>query len=400
MKTHLPALALIIFTALIAALIPYGKSIADGKNQILQKPTSEIPKTEQRAIDLVFVLDTTSSMSGMIQAAKDKIWSIASTMANSPDQPEIRIGLVAFRDRKDEYVTKTINLTTDLDSTFATLMNFKAQGGGDGPESVNKGLYDAVTKMDWRQDQDTYKVIFLVGDAPGHKYLDEIQYPAIVEMAKAKGIIINSIQCGQNRQTAQQFQQIAALSQGDYFSVEQNGSAIASATPYDEEIASLTRELDGTKIFYGDKEEKKIFQRKQEAIKEIYEKSSASDMAKRGAFNASKSGEKNLGGSHDLISELESGNITVEEIKKENLPAPIQKLSEEDRQKQINETLAKRKEIKQKIEKLNQDRQVFIREEIAESEELADSLDSKLYKTLRSQAGKRGIGLSESGPIY
>jgi Mg-chelatase subunit ChlD len=94
-------------------------------------------------VDVVFVLDTTGSMSGLIQTAKDKIWSIASTMASAQPTPEIRVGLVAFRDRGDQYVTRVVDLSSDLDSVYATLMEFQADGGGDTPESVNRALYDA-----------------------------------------------------------------------------------------------------------------------------------------------------------------------------------------------------------------------------------------------------------------
>ncbi len=86
-------------------------------------------------------------MGGMIEAAKEKIWSIASSMASEQSAPEIRMGLVAYRDRGDSYVTQVLDLSGDLDSMYAALMDFQAAGGGDGPESVNQALDDAVTKI-------------------------------------------------------------------------------------------------------------------------------------------------------------------------------------------------------------------------------------------------------------
>ena len=154
-------------------------------------------------IDVVFVLDTTGSMSGLIQTAKDKIWSIATTMASAQPTPEIRIGLVAYRDRGDRYVTKVVDLSDDLDSVYATLMDFQADGGGDTPESVNQALYEAVHNISWSQDSQAYQVVFLIGDAPPHMdYQDEVQYPEIVTAALEKGIVINTIQCGEIPTTA------------------------------------------------------------------------------------------------------------------------------------------------------------------------------------------------------
>src|SRR5690606_9010691 len=121
-------------------------------------------------VEAVFVLDTTGSMSGLIEAAKEKIWSIATTMAQTDPAPEIRIGLVGYRDRGDAYVTKVVDLSTDLDSMYAALMDFAAGGGGDTPESVNRALYEAVHDLSWSQNPDSYKVVFLVGDAPPQSY--------------------------------------------------------------------------------------------------------------------------------------------------------------------------------------------------------------------------------------
>jgi hypothetical protein len=196
----------------------------------------------------VFVLDTTGSMSGLIQTAKEKIWSIATTMASARQTPEIRIGLVAYRDRGDAYVTKIVDLSDDLDSVYATLMDFEANGGGDMPESVNKALYDAVHNMSWSQDDQAYQVIFLVGDAPPHMDYNEVRYPEIVATALEKGIVINTIQCGELPSAISPWTQIASLGHGVFFQVEQAGGAVAYTTPYDEEIADLSARLDDTRL--------------------------------------------------------------------------------------------------------------------------------------------------------
>ena len=96
-------------------------------------PTAQVQPGQRPKIEAVFVLDTTGSMDGLIQAAKEKIWSIATSMAQAQPSPEIRIGLVAYRDRGEAYVTRVVNLSSDLDTLYATLMDFRAEGGGDGP---------------------------------------------------------------------------------------------------------------------------------------------------------------------------------------------------------------------------------------------------------------------------
>ena len=64
------------------------------------------PGKARPAMDVVFVLDTTGSMSGLIQTAKEKIWAIANEILRGKPTPRLRIGLVAYRDKTDAYVTK------------------------------------------------------------------------------------------------------------------------------------------------------------------------------------------------------------------------------------------------------------------------------------------------------
>lgn len=237
------------------------------------------------------MLDTAGSMAGLIDAAKEKIWSIASSMSQATPTPVIRMGLVAYRDRGDVYVTRTVDLSTDLDSMYAALMDFAAEGGGDGPESVNQALHDAVHSMSWSSDPDSYKVIFFVGDAPPHMdYQNDVRYPEIVAAAAAKGIVVNTIQCGGIVDTAPHWQRIAALGSGRYFQVEQAGNAVAIETPYDQRIAALAAQLDATRIFYGTDAQRAAMQGKVAATAKLNERASTAARARRGVFNASASG--------------------------------------------------------------------------------------------------------------
>src|SRR5262249_22647995 len=85
----------------------------------------------QPDVEVVFCLDTTGSMGGLIGAAKQKIWSICNQIAGGKPTPRLKVGLVAFRDRGDEYITKIFDLTEDLDAVHGNLMSFRAAGGGD-----------------------------------------------------------------------------------------------------------------------------------------------------------------------------------------------------------------------------------------------------------------------------
>jgi Mg-chelatase subunit ChlD len=210
-----------------------------------------IPKAPPR-IEVVFALDTTGSMGGLIEGAKRKIWSLAQFIGSGQPKPDLRVGLVAYRDRGDAYVTKFYDLTDDLDDVFEHLQAFQADGGGDGPEDVNRALGDAIEKSSWTEGQNTLKLIYVVGDAPPHDdYSDEPNSRAWARRAQEKGIRINTVRCGSDSTTQVAFARISHIASGEFASIDQTGGVETVATPFDEKLAALNKKLVGTAIGYG-----------------------------------------------------------------------------------------------------------------------------------------------------
>jgi len=386
MKTKLVALILFVTTAIGISLAPsiqQAQAITGGN-------TTTPPQTHQ--IEVVFILDTTSSMSGLIQAAKEKIWSIATTMASAQQAPDIRMGLVAFRDRGDTYVTRVIDLSQDLDSMYASLMDFKAQGGGDGPESVNQALYDAINRISWSEDDSVYKVAFLIGDAPPHMdYNNDVKFPVTLEMAKRKGIIVNTIQSGQNHSTAPVWKHIAQLGYGEYFQVENSGNAIAVVTPYDKKLSELAASLEDTRLYFGNKEEKAKQTKRNEATRKLHDELSEAALARRATFNATASGESNFLGKGELVDAISSGRIELDDIDKDDMPASLQALAPAAQMEVITNQARQRELIKHDIQKLSEFRNAYIVEQIGTRDDAKESLDEKIYSAVKKQAKTKGL---------
>ena len=396
MKSKILGLALFALT--LGAVIYYpslkAKHIDPAPIEHIVTPAG-IPK-----IDVVFVLDTTGSMSGLIQTAKDKIWSIATTMASAQPTPEIRIGLVAYRDRGDHYVTKVVDLSDDLDSVYAALMDFQADGGGDTPESVNQALYEAVHNISWSQDSQAYQVVFLIGDAPPHMdYQGEVQYPEIVMAALEKGIVINTIQCGEIPTTVGPWTQIASLGHGKFFQVGQAGSAVAMTTPFDAEIATLSARLDDTRLYYGSKEEKEKMARKVAATDKLHKSSSVESRARRAAFNMSAAGKANLLGENELVDGITSGTIKLDELDEAELPAALKPMAPAEQEAYVARLAGERADLQRQIRELADDRDSYISKKVEEAGGYKDSLDQKIYDAVSEQAGIVGLEYSD-GPEY
>lgn len=395
MKTKILGIA---FFALTLGVVVYYPQLS-AKNIEVNPPINHHITLNRPKVDVVFVLDTTGSMSGFIQTAKEKIWSIATTMASAQPTPEIRIGLVAYRDRGDRYVTKLVDLSADLDSVYAKLMDFQADGGGDTPESVNKALYDAVHDMSWSQGEQAYQVIFLVGDAPPHMDYNEVRYPAIVADALEKGIVINTIQCGGMSTTVAPWTQIASLGHGKFFQVNQAGGAVAFTTPYDDKIAELSARLDDTRLYYGTEEEKARMKSKVAATEKLHANASVESRARRGVFNATVGGRVNLLGENELVDAFASGTVELDEIETEALPAALKPMARAEQKEYLEGLATKRDDLQRKIRALSADRDGYLAKKVEEAGGLKDSLDQKLYEAVKEQAGKAGLEY-EDGPSY
>ncbi|MCP5076819.1 MAG: VWA domain-containing protein [Psychromonas sp.] len=411
MKNKLLLASVLSVTALTVAAAAYQQAQITDNNivNIVPAPIIKQPPVAQNKlqhdqrpkVELVFALDTTSSMSGLIDAAKENIWSIATTMASAQPAPQISIGLVAFRDRGDDYITKRIELSDDLDQIYIQLLGLQAQGGGDGPESVNEALFDAVNKMNWSSDPDSYKVVFLVGDAPGHNdYPNDVPFQVTLAEATKKGIIVNTIQAGNDNNMVQAWQAIASLGRGDTFQVSQQGSAVAVATPFDKEIAVVAESYEETRIYYGSEAEQKIQKERITSSSKMKSVASDSSMARRAKYNLTASGEKNFAGSKELIQSIENNSITLDDIAEADLPAVMRSMEADEQKVYIQKKLQQRQNLKAELQALTEKRDAFIKRELAKSDGGKESLDEKLITTLKKQASAKGMDYSESSSSY
>lgn len=167
-------------------------------------------------IDVVFCLDTTGSMGSVLQAAKNEVRAIVDALRAGEPQPVVRLGVVAYRDRGDAYVTLMEDLTEDVDRVLRFLGKLTAHGGGDFAEDVRSALHVAVTRMSW--DPTSERMIYLLGDAPPQERYTDV--PSCLDSARAavaRGITITAIQCVfENEKTRDAFQAIGNAGLGGY----------------------------------------------------------------------------------------------------------------------------------------------------------------------------------------
>lgn len=345
---------------------------------------------QKQIVEVVFVLDTTGSMGGLIEGAKNKIWHIANEIQNAKQDVEVRIGLIAYRDRGDKYVTKHFPISSDIHSVYAELIEFRAGGGGDHPESVNQALYEAVKQQNWSEEHDSLRMVFLVGDAPPKmNYQDDVKYMQTVKLAKQKDIIINTILAGGDRKTKRVWQKIAQNANGAFSQIAQDGNVTIIATPFDEQIQKLNIELNGTIILYGNKRVKEQASKVMDSIVAA-KPAASSDMATYNAKRGIKS--RVISGRGDLLQELEMKNETISELADDKLPSIMVDMDDDERKAYIGEMQNKRSAIQAKIDGLVKKRGVYKTKKLGElSESDKDSFDQNLVTIIHNQAARKNI---------
>lgn len=369
-------------------------------------PEPEPPtEPEQPMVEVAFVLDTTGSMSGLIAGAKAKIWFIANQIVTAEPKPHVRIALVPYRDKGDEYVTKVFDLTDNIDQVYKDLMGFSAAGGGDTPENVNQALHDAVNKLSWSEDESTLRIIYLVGDCPPHnEYEDVPTYEKIAYQAiNERDIYVNTILCGNHGEAMKVWREIARRAEGSFAQIDQSGGVETIATPFDDKLGELNAALADTNVYYGDSDARARQAEMDEGLKRM-ERPAAADRAE---FVA-KAGEGKASGAltapagpdavRDLVDAVRDEKLDPSEVEEDLLPEEMRDMTPEEREEYVAEHQAQRDEILTQIRELSEQRAAFQRKAMEERAEGEDGFDATVVRQLREQAARKGLTYEEDTP--
>jgi len=351
-----------------------------------------LPSMNKPKVELVFALDTTGSMGGLIEGAKQKIWFIANEALKAKQKPDVRIGLVAFRDKGDEYVVKSLPLTGDLDVVYETLMSYRADGGGDGPEHVNAALDHAVHQMQWSQGKDVLRLVFLVGDAPPHMdYDDDVKHTRSSKDALEKNIYIHTIQCGGDPTTTTAWREIARNSEGRYAAIAQDGGVVAVATPYDDDLRRLAGELDGTTVAYGRREERAKKEGSLARAGGFASAAPASTAADRAIVKSKVAMSEESAGA-DLVSLYAAkGDAAALSVDESELPPAMAKMNKAEQKAFLDEQSKKRAQVSKQIAELSKKRDAFVDAERKKSGGAKDGFDKEVVDMVKGSGAKVGL---------
>jgi hypothetical protein len=369
-----------------AALLLAGAALA-GPSQAGAPPKAPAG----RDIDLVICLDVSNSMDGLIDSAKARLWDIVNYTAKGTPTPNLRVALYSYGrrtyDRKVGWVQKELDLTTDLDALYQKLFALTTNGG---IEYVTRVSVAAVEQLQWSPQKDALKVIFVCGNEPATQD-PTITLKAAADRAKARGVIINPIYCGNpNDADARSWKELAQVSGGRFASIDQNRGAMVKATPMDGELADLGRQLNGTYVCYGKAGKDKALNQVAQTVnagKAGAGVAAARTVAQNSALYRCED--------WDLVDRCKADpKFDVGKVPAEELSEEMRKLAPAERVARVKEMAARRAKLQQQITELTARRVAYLQEEAKRNPDPAGrAFDAAVRETLRVQAAPRGIAL-------
>ena len=363
---------------------PIGATISRDPGATGREPIADEP----RPVDLAICLDTSGSMSGLIESAKQKLWSVVNELVQATPTPYLRVALIQYGNDgihpETGWVEKKLGLTTDLDEVYKQLFALTTSGG---TEYVARAMTVAREQLEWTPHPDALKIIFVCGNEPATQD-PEITVEQACKATITQGIIVNSIFCGnvtEGEQTG--WLTVARLADGRYAAIDQEHGVVRIATPMDDELAKLSSKLNDTYLPYG---EHGVYGATNQAAQDANAATMSPGVAAERAV--AKAGTQYRNARWDLVDANQQEDFDLATIPIEQLPEEMQQMSLEGQQAHIEEMAAERALLEEQIAELGRQRQDFIAAEI-NKQGLDDeqSLDAAIRAAIRQQAAANGF---------
>ena len=292
---------------------------------------------EKKKMNVVFAIDVSGSMDHIIEAAQKKVWAIVNDLMKAKPTPDLRVGLIAYHGENealfDAVGFKIWDLTDDLDTMYKNLMSLHTIGGN--RECVGRAMYEAVHTVKWDKGADVMKTLFIMGNEPADQDTNQKEYgfKVVAPQAIANGIIVNTVYCQQGQGLVERgWEEIAKLSEGVFTTIGLEGRVTAVATPFDKDLTELNGKLNQTFIGYGARgRDAMMLQARMDSTAEAQGAPMAAERA------VTKAGAAYKTASWDLVKGLQEGQVAMKDLKNEELPEPMQKMNEKERETYVKQ---------------------------------------------------------------
>jgi hypothetical protein len=353
------------------------------------KTTGPVASTNANPkIQVAILLDVSGSMDGLIEQAKAQLWNMVTVMGKAQCNnitPKIEIALYEYgrttNNKTDGYVKQISGFTGDLDMLSQKLFSLTTNGGD---EFCGHVIYTSLIDLQWDTSPENYKVIFIAGN---EDFLQgDILYTKACNEAKSKGVIVNTIYCGDRMQGIREHWNLnSECGNGSFTVINHNEKIDDIPTPYDSMIISLNGKLNGTYLAYGTSGAG--FMAMQSGVDKMNYDMSKATAIKRATVKSNSKLYKNT--TWDLVDADGSDDKFIEKLDKKTLPDSLQNKTNEELKKIVKEKGKERGNIQKEITTFNTQREAYIATEKAKNagnKNNVATLETEVEKIIKEQA--------------
>lgn len=382
-----------IFFSLATIMAMGTQSFANSiQNDTQSKPSLQITNENlnlaDQKIQVAILLDTSSSMDGLIDQAKSRLWNIVNTLTTLRYQgkkPSIEISLYEYGNdglsAEKGYIRQVTPLTSDLDLLSEKLFALRTNGGS---EYCGQVIQVSTDELKWSKDSKSMKLIYIAGNETFDQ--GKVNYIEAISEAVKQGIYVNTIHCGDDYAGINgKWKDGAEKGKGEYFFIDHNQKIRYIPTPYDVRIDECNTRLNQTYIYYG--AQGAVMKERQVQQDVMAEGVSMENKVTRTAAKANYSYSN---ASWDLVDALDQKDMDWKNLDKSTLPEKYRNLSNEALKKEVEKLQAERKLIQKEILELNQEREKFIQSELAKSGDQETDLGAAITQAVLKFANQKG----------
>ena len=315
------------------------------------------------AVDIAILLDTSNSMDGLIDQAKKQLWTIVQQFAKAKKHgqtPVLRVALFEYGNTNlpasEGYIRQVVPLTDNLDKLSESLFELKTCGGD---EYCGQVIREAVKRLDWSKEPNSYKAIFIAGNEPFTQ--GTVDYHESCKQAIDKGIVVNTIHCGTRQEGIDgEWQKGAQLAEGEFLNIDQDRHVVEIECPQDKVIIKLNAELNKTYLWYGGERERHDYATNQAAQDSNAERAGGGIASNRAAAKASSAYSNR---NRDLIDTYAEDKSVLKKIKDNELPEDVRKVPASDRETYVRQMATRRADIQKQISTLAAERETYLAKE-------------------------------------
>lgn len=348
-------------------------------------------------IQMAILLDTSGSMSGLIDQARTQLWNIVNEFATTEQdgrRPRFELALYEYGKSSlpaaEGYMRQILPFTDNLDRVSEELFKLTTNGGS---EHCGQVIDLATRQLKWSSSSNDLKCIFIAGNEPFTQ--GPVDYRQACRNAIERGVVINTIHCGDRLAGINgKWGDGALLADGSFTSIDHNAK-VAIAAPQDKELIRLSAEVNKTYVAFGS-----AGWRAENTARQVAQDTNALNSSSAAAASraVAKCQSFYCPSDWDLVDALKEGKVKLADIKADQLPEAMRKMNLKQREAHLKKLSEKRAKLRKQVTELGKQRDKYVAAELKKLKDKGQRvLDDAIIEAARKQASKKGFRKAESG---